>query len=345
MIFGVSLLFVFGIMMTSLPANKVMAQVQLPLIKVVATGGTIANTPSGRLHAGEVAEAIPELKKVARLEVEEVIRVGSASITVADWLKLAKRINEILAGEKDVKGIVVTHGSNTLEETAYFLNLAIKSEKPVVLTAAQRQFTTLSSDSPKNFLQAVKVAASDEARGKGALVVTNDTINAARDVAKTISYRLETYNSRDIGVLGFVDDDQVTFYRAPLKKHTAAAPFEVSNLARLPRVDIIYSYVDSDGFLIEAAAEKGKSQGLVIAGFPTGSPTPAMDQSIKRVAAQGVPIVMTHRGGMGRVRLNTERSYYVWGDNLTPQKARILLMLGLTKTQNTKELQKIFNDF
>jgi L-asparaginase len=345
MIFGSCVAVIFAIMMIGVQVSDVMAQAQLPLIKVVATGGTIANTPSGRLHAGEVAEAIPELKKVARLEVEEVIRVGSASITVENWLKLAKRINEILANEKDVKGMVVTHGSNTLEETGYFLSLVVKSEKPVVLTAAQRQFTTLSSDSPKNFLQAVKVAASDEARGKGALIVTNDTINAARDVTKTISYRLETYNSRDIGVLGFVDDDQVTFYRAPLKKHTAASPFDVRNLARLPRVDIIYSYVDADGFLIEAAAEKGKSQGLVIAGFPTGSPTPAMDMTIKKVAAQGLPVVMTHRGGMGRVRLNEERPYYVWGDNLTPQKARILLMLALTKTQNSKEIQKIFNEF
>ena len=345
MIFGLCLSIVLGIMMADAQIGEGMAQTQLPLIKVVATGGTIANTPSGRLHAGEVAEAIPEIKKIARLEVEEVIRVGSASISIENWLKLANRINEILTHEKDVKGIVVTHGSNTLEETGYFLSLAVKSEKPVVLTAAQRQFTTLSSDSPKNFLQAVKVAASDEARGKGALIVTNDMINAARDVTKTISYRLETYNSRDIGVLGFIDDDQVTFYRTPLKKHTTAAPFDVRNLRGLPRVDIIYSYVDADGFLIEAAAEKGKSQGLVIAGFPTGSPTPAMDQAIKKVAAEGVPIVMTHRGGMGRVRVNEQRPYYVWGDNLTPQKARILLMLALTKTQNLKEIQKIFSEF
>src|ERR671931_2623125 len=181
MIFGSCVAVIFAIMMIGVQVSDVMAQAQLPLIKVVATGGTIANTPSGRLHAGEVAEAIPELKKVARLEVEEVIRVGSASITVENWLKLAKRINEILANEKDVKGMVVTHGSNTLEETGYFLSLVVKSEKPGALTAAQRQFTTLSSDSPKNFLQAVRVAAALEARGKGALVVTNDVINAARD--------------------------------------------------------------------------------------------------------------------------------------------------------------------
>src|SRR5262249_55596795 len=195
--------------------STAVAQDKLPLVKVVATGGTIANTPSGRLHAGEVAEAIPALKKVARLEVEEVVRVGSSSITLENWLTLARRINEILAGQPEVKGIVVTHGSNTVEETAYFLSLTVKSDKPVVLTAAQRQFTTLSSDSPKNFLQAVRVAASDEARGKGALVVTNDVINAARDVSKNISYRVETYSSRDIGALGFVDEDPVTFSRAP----------------------------------------------------------------------------------------------------------------------------------
>src|SRR5687767_9346290 len=226
------------------------AQDKLPLVKVVATGGTIANTPSGRLHAGEVAEAIPQLKRVARLEVEEVIRVGSSSIKVENWLTLARRINEILAKEPDVNGVVVTHGSNTVEETGYFLSLTVKSDKPVVLTAAQRQFRTLSSDSPKNFLQAVRVAATDEARGKGALIVTNDVINAARDVTKNISYRVETYNSRDIGALGFVDDDRVTFYRAPTRQTGA---FDVANRKTLPRVEILYTYVGSDGALIDAA--------------------------------------------------------------------------------------------
>ncbi|MBI4488281.1 MAG: asparaginase [Deltaproteobacteria bacterium] len=338
-----SLLFGIIFLLASVPG--VLAQGELPLVKIVATGGTIANTPSGRLHAGEVAEAIPDLKKVARLEVEEIIRVGSSSITIENWLKLAKRINEIFSQEKEVKGVVVTHGSNTLEETGYFLSLTVKSNKPLVLTAAQRQFTTLSSDSPKNFLQAVRVAASDEAAGKGALIVTNDVINTARDVTKTISYRLETYSGRDIGALGFVDDDQVTFYRIPVQRHTTATPFDIRSSQRLPRVDIIYSYVDADGALIEAAVEKAKAEGLVIAGFPTGSPTPAMDKTIKGIAAKGIPVVMTHRGGMGRVRINRERPYYIWGDNLTPQKARILLMLALTKTKDPKELQRMFQEF
>jgi len=334
-------------MVLALAVSAAHAQDKLPLVKVVATGGTIANTPSGRLHAGEVIDAIPALKKVARLEVEEVIRVGSSSITVENWLTLARRINEILSREPEVRGVVVTHGSNTVEETGYFLSLTVKSDKPVVLTAAQRQFTTLSSDSPKNFLQAVRVAVSDEARGKGALIVTNDVINAARDVTKTISYRVETYTSRDFGPLGFVDEDRVTFYRAPLKQHTTAAPFDVQRLQKLPRVDIIYTYAGADGALIDAAVAQGQAEGLVIAGFPTGSGTPAMDQAVKRVAAKGIPVVMTHRGGMGRVTDTraSEARPLIWGDNLTPQKARILLMLALTTTRDPAELQRIFQRF
>jgi len=319
-------------------AGTASGQDKLPLVKVVATGGTIANTPSGRLNAAEVADAIPQLKKVARLEVEEVIRVGSSGITLENWLALSRRVNDILARESEVKGVVVTHGSNTVEETAYFLSLTVKSDKPVVLTAAQRQFTTLSSDSPKNFLQAVRVAVADDARGKGALVVVNDVIHAARDVTKSISYRLETYDSRDIGALGFVDEDRVSFYRVPTRRGRA---FDLPK--KLPKVDIIYAYADADGELIDAS----KAEGLVIAGFPTGSGTPAQDEAVKRAVAKGVPVVMTHRGGMGRV-IDTrpkEARPLIWGDNLTPQKARVLLMLALTRTRNPAELQKIFETY
>lgn len=317
----------------------------LPLVAVVATGGTIVNTPSGRLHASEVAEAIPALKKIARLRVEELFRVASSAITVEDWLPLARRVNEILA-EPEVKGVVVTHGSNTVEETAYFLSLTVKSDKPVVLTAAQRQFTTLSSDSPKNFLQAVRVAASDEARGKGALVVTNDVINAARDVSKDISTRLETYSSRDIGALGFVDDDQITFYRLPVKQHTRATPFDVLRLQKLPRVDVIHTYAGADGALIEAAVAQG-AEGIVIAGFPTGVATPLMDVAIRRAAARAIAVVMTNRGGMGRVmdKKREEARPLIWGDNLTPVKARVLLMLALTTTRDPAALQQMFEKY
>ena len=317
----------------------------LPLVKVLATGGTIANTPSGRLHAGEVADAIPELRKVARLEIEELVRVASSAITVENWLALARRSAEVVE-DAGVKGIVVTHGSNAVEETAYFLSLTVKSDKPVVLTAAQRQFTTLSSDSPRNFLQAVRVAASEEARGKGALVVTNDMIHAARDVSKNISSRVETYSSRDLGALGFVDDDRVTFYREPVKRHTTATPFDARRLQVLPRVDIIHTYADADGSLIEAAVAHGAA-GIVIAGFPTGSGTPAQEDAVKRVAAKGIPVVMTNRGGMGRVidKKPKEARPFVFGDNLTPVKARVLLMLALTTTRDRAELQRIFERY
>ena len=339
---------VASILSLGLWGGSAWSQEKLPRVKVVATGGTIANTPSGRLHAGEVVEAIPQLKSVARLDVEELMRVGSSAITVANWLALSKRINQVLAKEEDLKAVVVTHGSNTVEETAYFLGLTVKSDKPVVLTAAQRQFTTLSSDSPKNFLQAVRVAASDAARNKGALVVANDTIIAAREVTKEISYRLETYSGKDLGVLGFVDDDQVTFYRQPVRKHTAATPFDVGALQRLPRVDIVYTYADADGVLIDAAVERGKAEGLVVAAFPTGSPSPAMEKALERVAAKGIPVVITNRGGMGRVRdtrAGGANRPYVWGDNLTPQKARILLMLALTRSHEPAELQRIFDEY
>jgi len=317
----------------------------LPLVAVLATGGTIANTPSGRLHAGEVAEAIPALKRVARIEIEELVRVASSAIGVDDWLTLARRANERLA-EPGVKGVVVTHGSNTVEETGYFLSLTVKSDKPVVLTAAQRQFTTLSSDSPKNFLQAVRVAASEEARGKGALIVANDVINAARDVSKNISTRVETYSSRDIGALGFVDDDQITFYRQPVKQHTRATPFDVARLRKLPRVDIVYTYAGADGALLDAAVAQG-AEGIVIAGFPTGTGTPVMEDAMRRAAAEGIPVVMTNRGGMGRVmdKKREEARPLVWGDNLTPVKARVLLMLALTVARDRAELQQLFEKY
>lgn len=326
-------------------SERIEPQKNLPLVAVLATGGTIANTPSGRLHAGEVADAIPALKNVARLEVEELVRVASSAIGVEHWLTLARRANERLS-EPGVKGVVVTHGSNTVEETAYFLSLTVKSDKPVVLTAAQRQFTTLSSDSPKNFLQAVRVAASDEAKGKGALVVANDLINAARDVSKNITTRLETYDSRDMGALGFADDDQVTFYRVPVKRHTRATPFDVTRLQKLPRVDIVYTYAGADAAFIEAAVARG-AEGLVIAGFPTGTATPVMEDGIRRVAAKGIPVVMTNRGGMGRVmdKKRAEARPLIWGDNLTALKARVLLMLALTVTRDPAAIQRMFETY
>jgi L-asparaginase len=323
-----------------------------PLIKVIATGGTIANTPGGQLSGEAYTQAIPEIKKYARLEVVDLMNVASPSIGPDDWLKIGKTINEILAKEEQVKGIVVTHGSNILDETAYFLNLVVKSDKPVVLVAAQRKFTSLSSDSPKNFLQAVQVASSDKAIGKGVLIVLNDEISAARDARKVISYRMETIESGDLGSLGYVDDFGVEFYRAPLRKHTKATEFEISKIDKLPRVDIIYSYAGADGNLLQAAVEH-KAEGIVFAGFPTGSPSrsgdpsrPWQDELAKKlIQTTGIPIVTTNRGGIGRILPEPQRAHFILGDNLVPQKARVLLMLALTKTREYKEIQRMFYEY
>src|SRR5574341_190173 len=318
--------------------NFVNIDERLPLVKVMATGGTIANTPSGRLHAGEVLGVIPELKDIARIEIEEVFRVGSSAITPDRWIIIAKRINES-AFEKDLKGFVVTHGSNTLEETAYFLHLVVKTDKPVILTAAQRQFTTLSSDSPKNFLDAVQVAATDEARGKGIMTVVNGEINCGRDVTKKMSYRLQTYMSPDVGLLGFVDMGRVTFYRLAVRKHTSSSEFDVTGMEKLPRVDIIYTASGADGVLIDAALAHGKAEGLVIAVSPTGAPAPGMKEALNRAADNGVPVVYANRGGQDRLRIMQPDEPFIAGDNLNPQKARVLLMLALTKTKDFVAIQ------
>jgi L-asparaginase len=247
-----------------------------------------------------VAEAIPQLRKVARLEVEELMRVGSSAITVANWLALARRINEILEKENEVHGVVVTHGSNTVEETAYFLGLTVKSDKPVVLTAAQRQFTTLSSDSPRNFLQAVSVAASDAARAKGALVVVNDSIHAAREVTKEISYRLETYGSKDLGGRAL--------RRA--RADRAAARGRDLHVRRRRR------HADRRGGRPRQGARAG-------------------DRRVSHRLAQP---------GDGEKPREARRDY-IWADNLSPQKARVLLMLALTRTQDRRELQRIFDEY
>jgi L-asparaginase len=304
-------------------------------VKVVATGGTIANTPSGRLNAAEVAEAIPQLQKVARLEVEEVIRVGSSSITLANWLDPRPPHQRHPGARSEVKGVVVTHGSNTVEETAYFLSLTVKSDKPVVLTAAQRQFTTLSSDSPKNFLQAVRVAASDEARGKGVLVVLkrHDPRRARRDPRRSATGSRPTTAATSVRS-AWSTRDKVSFYRAPTRRGPA---FDLPQ--KLPRVTSSTRMADADGALIDAS----KAEGLVIAGFPTGSGTPAMDEAVKRVRREGragghdaIAAARAASPTRGRPR----KRPVLWGDNLTPQKARILLMLALTRTRDRADSRR-----
>jgi L-asparaginase len=312
-----------------------------PLVKIVATGGTIANSPDGRMAVDTVLQQIPQISNYARIEVVDLIRVGSASITLQNWLDISATVNRILATEPGVAGIVVTHGSNTSEETAYFLSLTVNSEKPVVLTAAQRQQNTLGQEGTRNLYDAIRVAATPAAAGKGTLLVVNEQIHPARDVTKRISVRVETWDSGDTGVLGLVDGDQVTFYHQPVYKHSTRSEVRldprITQAAQLPRVDIIYAYADGDTALAEAALRAG-AKALVVAGFPTGAAPPAQEAFFKRVQEQGTPVVMSNRGGLGRINTNGE---FISADNLTPQKARILTMLALAKNPSPAFLKQV----
>jgi len=311
-----------------------------PLIRIVATGGTIANSPDGRMAVDTVLAEIPEIAEHAEIEVTDYSRIGSSSISVQNWIDIAHLVNRILAEEPEVDGIVVTHGSNTAEETAYFLSLTVGHAKPVVVTASQRQQNTLGTEAPRNLYDAVRVAAAPDAAGKGVLLVVNERIHPARDANKRISVRVETWDSGDSGSLGVVDGDQVTFYNQPVYRHTVTSEVQladgITDASQLPRVDILYAYAGADGALAEAAVAAGATA-LVIAGFPTGAATPAQYETLNRLRDQGIHIIMSNRGDIGRINIPVNNDY-ISADNLTPQKARILAMLALAREPSAEFL-------
>jgi L-asparaginase len=331
-----------------------------PKVLVLSTGGTIAGTGAsptdlsnyraGTLSGQALVDAVPQIRQIADVTVEQIANVNSSDITLDIWLKLAQRINRILADDPAVAGIVVTHGTNTLEETAYFLNLTVKSDRPVVLVGAMRPATAISADGPLNLLNAVRTAISPDARGKGALIVMNDEINGARDVTKTSTYRVETFRSPELGALGSVDDDKVAFYRASTRRHTADSEFDVSALTTLPRVDIVYSYVEPDTAMIETAVAQ-QPKGLVVAGTGAGALSAfekAAVAALAKLPATSRPVIVrSSRVGNGRVigRPEFDDLGTVPADNLNPQKARILLMLALTKTSDPKDIKRMFDQY
>ncbi|NNE37754.1 MAG: asparaginase [Gammaproteobacteria bacterium] len=313
----------------------------LPLVKIIATGGTIANTAQGRLSVDDVLRDIPEIRSIAKIEVRDYIRVGSSEITVQNWIDIARIITEELDNNPDIAGIVVTHGSNTSEETGYFLNLVLDTDKPVVLTAAQRQRTMYSEDSSRNFIDAVRVAAHPDAGGRGVMLVVNEMVHAVRDVTKTLSYRVETWNSGDLGAIGLTDTDMIRFYHRPEYRHTTSSELGLGNITRadqIPRVDIFYAYADAGPELVQAAVAAG-AKGIVVAGFPTGGTPPVVTEKLHELEDQGIAIVMGNRGGRGRIQTNRE---FISADNLTPQKARILLMMALANNVPLDEIEDIF---
>lgn len=335
-----------------------MAPIELPLVVVLSTGGTIAgrggsSTSLSEYKAGEIlgaqlVEAVPEIKQYANVRVEQIVNIGSTNLTTAVWLKLANRINEIFSTDPKVAGVVITHGTNTLEETAYFLNLTVKHDKPVVLVGAQRPATAISADGPLNLLNAIRTAGSSEARGKGALIVMNDEINGARDVTKSNTYRAEAFRAGELGFLGYVDADKVTFYRASTKRHTARSEFDVSGLTNLPKVEILYSYLEAGAAPIKALGEAGVN-GIVFAGTGAGGLSNPERAAIKALGPLDTrPVVVrSNRTGNGRVisRKDYDAEGMVAGDNLNPQKCRILLMLALTKTRDLTEIRRMFSEY
>jgi len=330
----------------------------LPRIAVIGTGGTISSLGASsldvldypdfgqKLSCEALLDRFPETRLVAEPVPVTFRQVGSTEIGPAEWIELRALIHRIAGDDPAVAGIVIPHGTATLEETAFFLNLTLAVRQPVVLVGAQRPASALGTDAGMNLVNALRVAGSSEARGKGVLAVLNDEIHAARDVVKTSTYRLQTFRSLDYGALGHVDGDGVHFYRAPSRPHMPETPFARLDPAALPRVDIVYSYAGADGALVDAAVAAG-ARGIVSAGFAPGSPTPAQRAAFERAARSGVVVVQCSRAASGRVapRRRLRESGIVAGQDMSPQKARILLMLALSTTSDIAAIQQAFSTY
>ncbi len=338
----------------------------LPKVRLVATGGTISNRNGGRLTAEELVASMPGLDRYVRPEAEQFSNTSSGALTLEQWLDLSRRINTLFKEEPDLSGVVVTSGTDTLEETAYFLDLTVRSEKPVVVVGSMRNPSTLGYEGAANLLEGFRVAASPDARGKGVLVVLNDEINAAREVTKTDALRLSTFQSRGYGVLGVVDSDRVVFYRSLVKRHTAASEFDVSGIEELPRVDVVMVYQGASGDVIKAIVDQG-ARGIVIASAGAGATSGTQGQGIQYAIEKGVFVVTSTRTGSGRIaargrgtaattttsndgdaapapaRPASDRR--IAAEDLAPVKARILLMLALTRTTDGSEIQRMFTEY
>ncbi|WP_373888181.1 type II asparaginase [Massilia sp. Root351] len=330
---------------------------KLANVTILATGGTIAGSgatstttvgyTAATVGVQQLIKAVPELAKVANVNGEQVFQIASESMTNDHWLTLAKRVNALLA-QNSVDGIVITHGTDTLEETAYFLNLVVKSRKPVVLVGAMRPSTALSADGPINLYNAVLLAADPSAANKGVLVAMGDQIHSARDVSKTNTSTPDAFKTAELGMLGYIQGSKPFFYRASTRKHTADTEFDISNLAALPQVDIVYGYANMNTVALDAFVAAG-AKGIIHAGTGDGSVAAKVKPGLVAARKSGAIIVRASRVGQGILARNGEANDdeldFVVSDTLSPQKARILLMLALTKTNNTKELQRMFYNY
>lgn len=327
-------------------------------IALLAMGGTISakgknrsdlkDYRSGLLSGKDFLKHLPELSQLANIEVIQIDNISSTQINGNHWFSLKSQI-DIYLNKKGFDGVVITHGTNTIEETAYFLHLTVNSKRPVVLVGAQRPFTALSTDAPLNLINAIKVAISPDSYNKGVLVAVNDEIHSAREVTKTHTYSLETFKSGEFGILGIIDPDQtVQYYREPTRSHTVHSEFStLQDIQVIPQVEIIYSYAGATGELIEHIVNTNKYNGIIMAGTGAGRFSKLEEEALYKARENDLAIVRSSRVGNGRVidiapykKLNV-----ISGDNLTPQKARILLILSLIKHKNLNEFRDNFKKY
>jgi L-asparaginase len=324
-----------------------------PRVRLLATGGTIAGAQAkggargyraAALSTESLIAAVPQLTELAEVEVEPVVAIGSQDMDDTTWLKLAARTQGAL-DRADIAGVVITHGTDTMEETAYFLNLVVHSAKPVVLVGAMRPATAISADGPMNLYNAVAVAAHPQAAGRGVLVVANDEIHFAREVAKTNTTQVGTFHSTHRGLAGLVNAGRLHLYGPAVRRNTSGSEFETTGRTELPRVEIIYAHAGMGRSLVDAAVAAG-AQGIVIAGVGDGNLAAPALKAAAEAAGRGVAIVRSSRTGGGVVERNIEidddQLGLIVADELNPQKARVLLMLGLTRTRDVAALQQLF---
>jgi L-asparaginase type II len=339
----------FALLAGGAGAPRLLAQgAALPRVHILATGGTISNTGrSDRLTAVELVAAIPELGRLARITTEQFSNVASGSITVDQWREMATRINALFSGDDPPVGVIVTHGTDTMEETAFFLDLTVGGCAPVIVTGAMRNVGMVAPDGPANLYNSVRTAVAPQARGRGTMVLMNDVIYSARGVTKSNTTRTNAFTAPDEGPLGVADPDSVVFTHAAPADGCAPPRFDVAQLGAIPRVDIVESYIGADSVPIDALVAAG-AKGIVLASVGRGGSTPGQSRALRNAVAKGVAVVTSSRTGSGRVGGRSVDSTWKAGEgmrmsayDLNPQKARVLLMLALASSNDLRDVARM----
>jgi len=320
----------------------------LPKVVLFATGGTISNRDGGRLTVDELIASLTNLPRYVRAEGVQFANTASSSMTLDQWLDLSRQINARFRADKDLAGIVVTSGTDTLEELAYFLHLTVRDERPVVVVGSMRNPSTLGYEGAANLEDGFRAAGDPASRGVGTVVVLNDEINSAREVTKTDALSLDTFQSGRYGVLGVVDSAGVAYYRRTVRRHSAGSEFDVDTIKTLPRVDVVMTYQGASGDVIKSVVDSG-AKGVVIATAGAGATSGDQGSGMSYAVGKQVFVVTTTRAGAGRIAVRSRGgnapTFNIAGDDLTPIKARILLMLAIATTNTGAEIQRMFREY